>query len=121
MKSLRDRIEPLMSLEDLKTAWGLIDLDMHIYGLTRPRLDMMFVLGMDDTITRPEASERMIELMTKCNRSPEVLRLNCGHSSVGIFPYNLIAARKVLRFLKETPTLAELWDVRGFRYDFSEV
>jgi len=27
----------------------------------------------------------------------------------------------VLRFLKETPTLAELWDVRGFRYDFSEV
>ncbi len=31
------------------------------------------------------------------------------------------AARKVLRFLKETPTLAELWDVRGFRYDFNEV
>ncbi|NRQ19188.1 alpha/beta hydrolase family protein [Ensifer sesbaniae] len=121
MKSLRDRIEPVMSLEDLRTAWGLIDLEMHIFGLTRPRLDMMFVLGKDDTITRPEASDRVIELLTKCNRSPEVLRLNCGHSSVGIFPYNIIAARKVLRFLKETPTFAELWDVRGFRYDFSEV
>ncbi|WP_457811104.1 alpha/beta hydrolase family protein [Sinorhizobium meliloti] len=120
MKSLRDRIEPVMSLEDLRTAWSLINLEMHLFGLTRPRLDMMFVLGKDDTITRPAASDRVIELLKKCNRSPEVLRLNCGHSSVGIFPYNIIAARKVLRFLKETPTLAELWDVRGFRYDFSE-
>ncbi|MDX0500816.1 abhydrolase domain-containing 18 [Sinorhizobium medicae] len=121
MKSLRGRIEPAMSLEDLRSAWGLINLEMHLFGLTRPRLDMMFVLGKDDTITRPEASDRVIELLTKCSRSPEVLRLNCGHSSVGIFPYNIIAARKVLRFLKETPTLAELWDIRGFRYDFSEV
>ncbi|RWX59681.1 abhydrolase domain-containing 18 [Mesorhizobium sp. M4B.F.Ca.ET.089.01.1.1] len=120
MKSLRRRIEPAMSLEDLRTAWGLINLERHTWGLTRPGLDMMFVLGKDDTITRPEASDRVIELLTKCNRLPEVLRLNCGHSSVGIFPYNMIAARKVLRFLKESPTLAEIWEVRGFRYDFSE-
>lgn len=121
MKSLRGRIEPVMSLEDLRTAWGRINLEMHTWGLTRPHLDMMFVLGENDTIARPEATDRVIETLTKCNRSPEVLRLNCGHSSVGIFPYNIIAARKVLRFLKETPTLAELWDIRGFRYDFSEV
>jgi hypothetical protein len=121
MKSLRGRIEPVMSLEDLRTAWSIINLEMHTWGLTRRRLDMMFVLGKDDTIARPEATDRVIELLTKCNRSPEVLRLNCGHSSVGIFPYNIIAARKVLRFLKETPTLAELWDIRGFRYDFREV
>ncbi|WP_245299294.1 S9 family peptidase [Sinorhizobium sp. GL28] len=108
MKSLRDRIEPAMSLEDLRTAWGLINLEMHIFGLTRPKLDMMFVLGKDDTITRPEASDRVIELLTKCNRSPEILRLNCGHSSVGIFPYNIIAARKVLQFLKETSTFGRV-------------
>jgi hypothetical protein len=120
MKSLRGRIEPAMSLDDLRTAWGLINLERHTWGLTRPGLDIMFVLGKDDTIARPEASDRVIELLTKCNRSPEVLRLNCGHSSVGIFPYNMIAARKVLRFLKESPTLAEIWEVRGFRYNFSE-
>ncbi len=121
MKSLHGRIEPVMSLEDLRTAWGRINLEMHTWGLTRPHLDMMFVLGKNDTIARPEAADRVIETLTKCNRSPEVLRLNCGHSSVGIFPYNIIAARKVLRFLKESPTLAELWDIRRFRYDFSEV
>jgi len=37
-----------------------------------------------------------------------------------MFPYNIIAAWKVLHFLKEWPTLAELWDARGFRYDFTE-
>ncbi|MET3595176.1 hypothetical protein ABID26_004588 [Mesorhizobium shonense] len=104
MKSLRGRIEPAMSLKDLRTAWGLISLEMHTWGLTRPGLDVMFVLGRDDTIARPEASDRVIEVLTKCNRSPEVLRLNCGHSSVGIFPYNMIAARKMLRFFKESPT-----------------
>ncbi|MER8458302.1 dienelactone hydrolase family protein [Mesorhizobium sp. M1300] len=121
MKSLRGRIEPVMSLEDLRTAWSLINLEMHTWGLTRPHLDMMFVLGKDDMIARPGASERIIEFLAKCSLPPEVARLHCGHSSIGMFPYNLIAARKVLRFLKETPTLRELWEVRGFRYDFSEV
>ena len=120
MKALRGRIEPVMSLEDLRAAWGIINLENHTWGLTRPRLDLMLVVGKNDTIARPKATDRLIELLTKMNRSPEVLRLNCGHASVGIFPYNIIAARKVLRFLKETPTLAELWEVRGLRYDFSE-
>ncbi|KQU86272.1 hypothetical protein ASD12_30870 [Mesorhizobium sp. Root102] len=121
MTALRGRIEPSMSLEGLRTAWGLIDLEKHLFGLTRPHLDLMFLLGRDDTVARPGASERVIEFLAKCNLPPEVVRLNCGHSSIGMFPYNLIAARKVLRFLKETPTLSELWEVRGFRYDFSEV
>ena len=101
MKSLRGRIEPEMTLEDLRAAWGLIDVEKHLWSLTRRRLDMMFVLGKDDTIARPDASNRVIELLKKCNRSPEVQHLNCGHSSIGIFPYNLFAAWKVLRFLKE--------------------
>jgi hypothetical protein len=121
MKALRGRIEPAISLECLRTAWGLINLEKHLFGLTRRRLDMMFVLGENDTIARPESSDRVIELLEKCNRSPKVLRLGCGHSSVGIFPYNIIAAKKVLHFLKETPTLAELWDMRGFGCDLSEV
>ncbi|MER8778639.1 dienelactone hydrolase family protein [Mesorhizobium sp. M0977] len=121
MTALRGRIESSMSLEGLRTAWGLIDLEKHLFGLTRPRLDLMFLLGKDDTIARPGGSERLIELLAKCNLPPEVVRLNCGHSSIGMFPFNLIAARKVLRFLKETPTLSELWEVRGFRHDFSEV
>lgn len=120
LKGLRGRIEKFISFESLKNAWGIINLENHVWGLTRPGLDIMFVLGNDDTITRPETSDGVIELLKKCGRAPDVLRLNCGHSSIGIFPYNIIAAKKVLHFLKETPTLAELWDVRGFRYNFSE-
>lgn len=121
MKPLRGRIEPAISLDELRSAWSLIDLENHLWSLARPRLDMMFVLGKDDTIARPNASERVIEHLSKCNCSPEVIRLNCGHSSVGIFPYNIIAARKVLRFLKGTPSLKEMWEMRGFRIDLSGV
>lgn len=120
MKALRGRIEAVISLEDLRTAWGLVNLENHTWSLSRPSLDLMLVIGNDGKIALPEKTERIIEILTKCGYPPEVLRLNCGHSSVGIFPYNIIAARKVLRFLKETPTLAELWEARGLRWDFSE-
>jgi hypothetical protein len=80
----------------------------------------MFLLGKDDKIALPEKTDSVVETLTKCGRPPEVARLNCGHSSVGVFPYNLIAARKVMRFLKESPTLAELWEARGLRWDLSE-
>lgn len=121
MQSLRKRIESSISFERLEKEWGLINLNMHQWFLTRDRLDMMFVLGKDDTIARPENANRLIDGLTRCGRSPGVVRLTCGHSSVGIFPYNIIAANKVLKFLKETPTLAELWEVRNFRIDLSRV
>ncbi|WP_235681034.1 RcgR family putative quorum lactone hydrolase [Agrobacterium vitis] len=121
MRALRGRIEPSISLEGLRTAWGVIDLEQNLWHLSRPSLDLMLLLGKDDTIARSDSSERVIEFLKKVNLPPTVVRLNCGHSSIGMFPYNLIAARKVMRFLKETPTLSELWEIRGFRYNFSEV
>ena len=110
LKALRVRIEPAMSLEELRTAWGLINLEKHAWSLSRSNLDMMFLLGNDDTIVRPEASDRLIEQLVKCNRSPEVLRLNCGHSSIGIFPYNIIAAKKVfIRSIKSSSKYRVYW------------
>lgn len=49
--------------------------------------------------------DRVIDDLTRCNRQPEVLRLSCGHSSVGVFPYNVIAAKKVLNFLTDDTQL----------------
>lgn len=101
MKTLRSRIEPAVSHEALKTAWSLISLEKHLWSLTRPDLHLMFVIGKNDTIARPEGLDRLIDDLTRCNRQPEVLRLSCGHSSVGVFPYNIIAAKKVLNFLTD--------------------
>lgn len=117
---LRGRLQDSISLDELRNAWRLFDLRKNLWELTRPGLDLMFVVGKDDKIVRPELSGGLIGDLGACNLSPQVVLLNCGHSSVGMFPYNIIAARRVLRFLKETPTLVELWEMRGFRYDFSE-
>ncbi|MGO7675015.1 abhydrolase domain-containing 18 [Rhizobium leguminosarum bv. viciae] len=119
-RRLRDRLGSSISLEELRNAWRLLDLRKNLWELSRPGLDLMFVVGKNDKIVRPEVSGGLVDDLRACNLSPQMVRLNCGHSSVGMFPYNIIAARRVLRFLKETPTLAELWEMRGFRYDFSE-
>lgn len=112
MKPLRERIEPNMSLEELRAAWSIISLNMHTFGLTRRGLEKIVILGEEDTIARPERSEWMIKFLQETGHSPELLRLGCGHSSIGVFPYNLVAAWKVLHFLKEWPTWQELWDAR---------
>ena len=127
MRLLRGRIEPFMSLEDLRKAWSIIDLNKHLWSMTRPGLATMFILGEDDTIARPEGMDRVIGHLRACGCDPNVVRLNCGHSSVGVFPYNIKAARKVLRFTKSSLSLREIvklaWDARVLIYpgvDFSE-
>lgn len=122
MQRLKGRIEPSLSLEDLRKAWTLINLDMHTFWLSRPELELLFVQGKRDTIARPERAHHLIhELTSLRGRPPELLQLDCGHSSIGMFPYNIIAARKVMRFLMEIPTLKELGEVRNFRIDLSGV
>lgn len=111
MQRLKGRIEPSMSLEDLREAWTLINLDMHTFWLSRPELQLLFVQGKRDTIARPERTYELIhELTSLLGRQPELLQLNCGHSSIGMFPYNIIAARKVLSFLRERSTVEEPWE-----------
>ncbi len=112
MKPLRQRIEANMTLKDLRAAWSIISLEMHTFGLTRPRLETMFILGEEDSISRPKESEWVINFLQETGHSPKLLSLGSGHSSIGIFPYNVIAAWKVLHFLKEWPTWQELWSAR---------
>tara|TARA_B100001059_G_C17754043_1_gene538879 strand:+ start:105 stop:1220 length:1116 start_codon:yes stop_codon:yes gene_type:complete len=112
MKPLRKRIEANMTLEELRAVWKIINLNLNTFGLTRPELETMIILGEEDTIVRPAGSEWIIKFLQETECSPEVLRLGCGHSSIGIFPYNVVAAWKVLRFLKEWPTWQDLWAAR---------
>lgn len=112
MHPLRGRIRPAMTLERLKTAWSIIDLEKYTFGLTRKGLQLMFVIAEDDTIARPEQSDWIIDFLNRTGHAPTIIRIGCGHSSVGTFPHSLIAAWRVLHFLKEWPTMRELWDLR---------
>lgn len=103
MSLLRGRIEPKMSLEEFRRAWGLINLENYVDDFARAGLDTMFLLGQNDTIVREYVSDSFIERLQGADVDPHVHRLNCGHSSISCFPYNVIAAKKVLHFLNEQP------------------
>lgn len=107
MKPLRERIEPQLSLEELRRAWGVINLENHLHGFGRIGLDTMLVLGRTDTIVREEVSERFLKKLQAFDVHPEVLRLNCGNSSIGRFPYNLMAAKAVMNFIHERPPVGQ--------------
>jgi pimeloyl-ACP methyl ester carboxylesterase len=119
-KRLRSIIEPHMTLEELREAWAIISLEGHLFGLTRSNLNLLFVNGSRDSIVRPEPFKRLSDHLESMYSPVELLELGCGHSSVGMFPFNLLAARRVYRFLAQVPSLREYWEMRHFRYDFTE-
>ncbi len=87
-----------MSLDELKSAWGLIDLENHLFkaNTTSPEYNVCVRKRRYDRMSK--SSDRVVDVLEKGARRPEVLRLNCGHSSVGIFPFNLIAAHRYCDF-----------------------
>lgn len=98
--ALRRRIERHLTLDELRSVWSLIDLENYTSQLSRDDLSLMFVLGRNDTVVRPEVTQRLLDGLQSEGCSPKVQRLRCGHFSLGMFPYNLQSAWSVSRFLE---------------------
>lgn len=97
---LRERISQHLSLDQLRVAWALINLENYTFQLSRTDLSLMFVLGRYDTVVRPDISQRLIEALERDECEPYVRWLPCGHSSLGMFPWNFVTGVSVANFLE---------------------
>ncbi|TIQ39160.1 MAG: dienelactone hydrolase-related enzyme, partial [Mesorhizobium sp.] len=90
-RSIRDSLEPEIELTDLRRAWGPLNLENYAHSLARPDLDLQVVLAKRDKVVLPELSERFMQRLKDAGARPNILELNCGHYSLAMPPYILLA------------------------------
>jgi dienelactone hydrolase len=98
-RSIRDSLEPEIELTDLRRAWGPLNLENYAHSLARPDLDLQVVLAKRDKVVLPELSERFMQRLKDAGARPNILELNCGHYSLAMPPYILLAGLSLKWFL----------------------
>ncbi|WP_208245072.1 dienelactone hydrolase-related enzyme (plasmid) [Rhizobium sp. T1470] len=98
-RSIRESLEPELDLIDLRRAWGPLNLENYLRRLARPDLDLQFILAKRDTVVLPKLSESLIRGLRDAGGRQQVLKMNCGHYSLGKSPYIIFAGLRARRFL----------------------
>lgn len=98
-RSIHESLAPHIELDDLRRAWGPLNLENYAQNLARPDLRLHVVLAKRDTVVLPALSDRLMQRLKSVGASPHILELNCGHYSLGIPPYILLAGLSLNRFL----------------------
>lgn len=100
-RSIRDSLEPVIALTDLRTAWSPLNLENYTHNLARPGLQLHVVLARRDKVVLPELSETFMQRLEDADAGPVIVRLNCGHYSLSVPPYILQAGMSLKRFLSD--------------------
>ncbi len=98
-RSIRKSLEPHLTLAQLQRAWAPLNLENHAGRLARPGLELHVILASRDTVVLPDLSERLLRRLETAEARVSVLRLNCGHYSLGRPPYVFGAGWSLMRFL----------------------
>ncbi|MEY9103773.1 dienelactone hydrolase [Sinorhizobium fredii] len=98
-RAIRDSLAPEIDLTDLRRAWGPLNLGNYAQRLARPDLALHVVLAKRDKVVLPELSASFMQKLEDTGAPPNILELNCGHYSLAMPPYILLAGLSLKRFL----------------------
>ena len=100
-RHIRASLESQVELGDLRRAWGPFNLERHAGKLARTDLDLQLVLARRDTVVLPRLSAQLVAALEGAGARADVLALNCGHYSLTLPPYIVLAGRRVSRMLTD--------------------
>lgn len=106
-RAIHDSLEPEIDLTHLREAWGPLNLENYAHNLARPDLDLHVVLAKRDRVVLPELSQTFVRRLKDAGAQPNILELNCGHYSLAVPPYSLLAGLSLKRFLSRPDKLAQ--------------
>ncbi|PDS61812.1 dienelactone hydrolase-related enzyme [Rhizobium anhuiense] len=98
-RAIRDSLAPEIDLTDLRRAWGPLNLGNCAQRLARSDLALHVVLAKRDKVVLPELSASFMQKLEDIGARPNILELNCGHYSLAMPPYILLAGLSLKRFL----------------------
>lgn len=99
-RAIRKGLEPAMDLSGLRVAWGPADLGCYAQRLARPDLNLHMVLARRDTVVLPDLTRRFVRQLQAAGAEPVIKELPCGHYSLALPPFGLMAGMSLKRFLE---------------------
>ncbi|MCO5066831.1 MAG: alpha/beta hydrolase family protein [Rhizobiaceae bacterium] len=106
-RAIHDSLVPEIDLAHLRRAWAPLSLDNYAHNLARPDLDLHVVLAKRDRVVLPELSQTFMRGLKDVGAQPNILELNCGHYSLAMLPFVLVAGLSLKRFVSRADKPAQ--------------
>jgi hypothetical protein len=90
-----------MTLDELRAIWSIISLEPFIELYKRPDHRLLVVSARRDSVVLPDLTEDFAEKLRAARAPMQHVSLPCGHYSIGMPPFSLIATARVLWFLRQ--------------------
>lgn len=89
-----------VTIEELREFWSPISPYPYVGRLKGTDQRSLLVIGQYDLSFPREFSEKFVATIRSMNLPHEVLRLPCGHYTLGAFPFSYITGFRFIRFLR---------------------
>jgi pimeloyl-ACP methyl ester carboxylesterase len=99
MPALRAAFESHISQQELRECWGVINPISYFDQFARLPKKSLLIHGRYDTTFPPNYVEEAIRPFRTRGLDHSVIELACGHRTIGDFPYALLSAYHISRFL----------------------
>jgi pimeloyl-ACP methyl ester carboxylesterase len=99
-RHVRQGLEGSVTQDQLREYWWVISPAAYLDRMTGRRMPSLFVWARYDTTFLPEFSRQLVSESRRRGHPIQEVRLPCGHYTTGEFPFNLLDAIHMCRFLR---------------------
>ncbi len=97
---IRQGLEPAVTLDQLREAWGVISPPNYVERYARMDKRPLFLYARYDTTFPTRFSEQVIAKARELGMDHRAVALPCGHYSLGETPFKFLAGYHICNFLK---------------------
>lgn len=106
-------LAPEMSLSDLREAWSIISTGSYAEELSRADHDLLILSGTRDRVVLPDLTRRFAGQLQDFHGRHTWQSFPCGHYSLALFPFNILAFLALLRFFGKSGMLGRAASTNG--------
>jgi pimeloyl-ACP methyl ester carboxylesterase len=99
-RHIKQSLERRFTIEDLRASWSIISPSTYAARLACKMNDLLIVSGALDTVFLPELTQRYIDRLSGLGLHSTSVRLGCGHYTLSLPPYSVIAFLRTLSHLR---------------------
>jgi hypothetical protein len=89
-----------ITMDQLQVVWSIISTESYVSQLARETHRSLIISGSRDKVVLPNLTRRFVDQIRGCGGSCAWRVLACGHYSVGLFPFNLMAFLSLVTFFR---------------------